>query len=152
MPYRAGPRLAAATLDGVIHLAHPRVNDPHVMTETFAQSGILTPAHPVSWITSAKLASASARAGVTPRSRYSIWSRFLSENNLLAELRKDQPTSSNGFGTLAEAGWSLQEPIHDLQASGVLIMARFAHRLALLSQPSPGDHLHLSIGEYVDYR
>lgn len=152
MPYRVGPCLAAATLDGVIHLAHPRVKDPHVMTETFAQSGILTPANPVSWITSAKLASASERAGVTPRSRYSIWSRFLSDKNLVAELRKGQPTSSNGFGTLAEAGWSLQEPIHDLQASGVLTMARFGNRLALLSQPSPGDHLHLSIGEYVDYR
>jgi hypothetical protein len=153
MPYRAGPCLAAATLDGVIHLTHPRVNNPQVMTETFAQSGIMTPANPVSWITAAQAAARALDAGLPPHWRYSIWSRFLNpvEASLVKEAEEKKATS-NGFGTLAQAGWSLQEPIHDVRVAGALTMTRFGNRLALLSQPKPGGNLHLSIGEYVNYR
>lgn len=148
LPYRAGPCLAAATLDGVIHLAHPRPKDPQVVTEAFALSGVMTPANPVSWITAAQAAKRSLRAGT--RSRYSIWSRFL--NPVDPNGPKQERTTSNGFGTLAEAGWSLQEPIHDVRTAEILAMARFGTRLALLSQPKPGGNLRLNVGEYVKYR
>jgi hypothetical protein len=40
---------AAATLDGVIHLAHSGVGQPQVQAERFSLSGTLTPAKPVSY-------------------------------------------------------------------------------------------------------
>jgi hypothetical protein len=150
LPYHAGPCLAAATLDGVIHLAHPRSNDHQVVTETFAQSGMMTPANPVSWITAARAALLSLRAGSPPRSRYSIWSRFLSSPELkaagkdLGAAAEKKPTC-NGFGTLAEAGWSLQEPIHDVQAEAeVKLAARvwLREQRKPVSEPRHGEYAH----------
>lgn len=64
----------------------------------------------------------------------------------------DDPETSNGYGTLIEAGWSLQEPIIKLSRPrpGVLAMARFGSKLALLFQPDGGGTLRLSVGGYGD--
>ncbi|MCP5046386.1 MAG: hypothetical protein GY940_04390, partial [bacterium] len=47
--YRGSGPFACATLDGVIHLAHPGPSNPLVLTETFSISGIMTPALKVSY-------------------------------------------------------------------------------------------------------
>ena len=41
--------MAAATLDGVIHLVHPGVSNPLLLTETFSISGIMTARLPISY-------------------------------------------------------------------------------------------------------
>jgi hypothetical protein len=114
-PYEGGTPLATATLDGVIHLAHPGGAGTHVLTETFSLSGIMTPANPVSY-------------------------------------GSDDTDTSNGYGTLAEAGWSLQKPISgvSIRQSGGLTMARFGSRLALLFQPPGRETLWISLGGYGD--
>ena len=111
-PYQAGQPLAAATLDGVIHLAHPGVGNPLVLTETFSLAGILTPKYPV--------------------------------------MDGPQDETCDGAGTLAQAGWSLQQSLNgtDHRASSGLVMARVGSQLALLSQPAEDGPLHLSLGEY----
>lgn len=48
-PYSGGTPLTAATLEGVLHLAHPNVSDSVVMSETFSLHGIMTPRRPVSY-------------------------------------------------------------------------------------------------------
>lgn len=47
--YQAGSPLAAATLEGVIHLAHPGVSNPLLLTEEFSISGLMTAEKPVSY-------------------------------------------------------------------------------------------------------
>ena len=110
---RNGMQDYAATLDGVIHLAHPGVTDPRVLTETFSLSGILTPAKPISYGSA-------------------------------------EPETSNGYGTLAEAGWSLQRPIRGVthHPAGGLAMARCGEQLALLFQPGAHGRLWMSLGSY----
>lgn len=103
-----GP-LAAATLDGVVHLAHGVPSRMEVMTERFSTSGVFTPQNPV--------------------------------NDQVA-------TASNGWGTMAEAGWSLQVPIPGIEYGNGLTMARFGEKIALLSQPSAGGVVTLSVGRY----
>jgi hypothetical protein len=111
-PYEAGAPLAVATLDGVVHLAHPGVDTPGVTTETFSLSGVLTPVNPVSYS------------------------------------QQDAPTSCNGYGTLAQAGWSRQVRIPRVKASGAMAMARFDERLALLFQHRAGGSLRMVLGGY----
>ena len=41
--------MVAATLDGVLHLAHQGLSNPLVLTETFSLSGLLTPLKPISY-------------------------------------------------------------------------------------------------------
>ena len=48
-PYSGGTPLTAATLEGVLHLAHPNVSDSTVMSETFSLHGIMTPKRRVSY-------------------------------------------------------------------------------------------------------
>lgn len=57
---------------------------------------------------------------------------------------------SNGYGTLAEAGWSRQHPILGLETEGgaAMAMACLAGKLVLLSQPQSGGALQLSVGSY----
>jgi hypothetical protein len=57
-------------------------------------------------------------------------------------------TASNGWGTLAEAGWSPQVPIEGVVAGGAMVMARFGSTIALLSQPSSGAGVKMSLGRY----
>lgn len=117
-PYRAGDALAAATLDGVLHLCHPSPASALVMEETLSLPGLMTPVAPVS------VASSSAA------------------------------TANDGFGTLAEAGWTRQVPIHGAEAAAgtPLAMAHVegpdASYLALLCQPRPGDLVQLWLGAY----
>ena len=111
-PYQAAPPFAVATLDGVVHLAHPGVRGPQVWAERFSLSGILTPKNPVSYATEAT-------------------------------------GTSNGFGTLAQAGWTIQLPIPGVANTGAMTMARFGSQLALLFQPSAGGVLRMSVGEYA---
>ncbi len=63
----------------------------------------------------------------------------------------DQTTGasgSNGWGTLAEAGWSLQVPIEGAVAGGAMVIARFGSNIALLSQSSSGGKVMMSLGRY----
>lgn len=65
--------------------------------------------------------------------------------------QKDSPTASNGFGTLAEAGWTRQSPLFGAGcgASGTLAMARAGDEILLLSQSAAGAPVQLRIGRYV---
>lgn len=58
-------------------------------------------------------------------------------------------TGSNGYGTLAQAGWTLQAPVARVANAGAMAMARFGDRVALLFQPSAGAGLQLATGGYV---
>jgi hypothetical protein len=113
-PYPAVAPLAAATLDGVIHLAHAAAGDTQVSAERFSMSGVLTALKTFSSNTSGT-------------------------------------GTSFGYGTLAEAGWTKQEPIAGVRndAGGAMTMARFGSQVALLFQPRKDGALHMSLGKYV---
>jgi hypothetical protein len=46
-PYETSGPTAIATLDGVMHLVHPGIGNPLLLTETFSISGVMTSAKPV---------------------------------------------------------------------------------------------------------
>jgi hypothetical protein len=48
-PYETSGPMAVATLDGVMHLVHPGISNPLLLTETFSLSGLMTPLKPVSY-------------------------------------------------------------------------------------------------------
>jgi Phosphoesterase family len=108
-----GP-LAAATMDGVLHLVHIGVSNTVLLTETLSIPGLLTPKNPIS---------------------YDL------------ELRA---THSNGFGTLAEASWTPQVPIHGSRcgAGAPLAMGRAGDQLLLLAGPPDGGAVELWVGQY----
>ena len=58
---------------------------------------------------------------------------------------------NNGFGTLAEAGWSKQSPIFDArcEAGGALAMGRAGSQVFLLYRARLGAGVQLLIGQYV---
>jgi hypothetical protein len=62
----------------------------------------------------------------------------------------DSATASNGFGTLAAAGWSRQAPIFDARCEpgGELAMARAGDEVLLLVRARPGVPAELRIGRY----
>lgn len=62
----------------------------------------------------------------------------------------DSASVSNGFGTLAEAGWSHQAPIFDVrcEAGGELALARAGAEILLLCRTRPGAPVELRIGRY----
>ncbi len=62
----------------------------------------------------------------------------------------DATTTSNGYGTLAEAGWGKQAPVGNLtqQPGGALALAARGSELDLLFQPQPGGPLQLCVGRY----
>ncbi len=62
----------------------------------------------------------------------------------------DSSTVSNGFGTLAEAGWSHVSPIFDArcEAGGELAIARAGAEILLLCRPRPGAPVELRSGRY----
>jgi hypothetical protein len=110
--YEAGSPLVAATLEGVLHVAHPGVNNPLVITEEFSIGGLLTAEKPVSY------------------------------------KKSDETTTSNGYGTLAEAGWSNQRPINGVynREGGAMAMARFGSEIALAFQPDAGRQIYICTG------
>ena len=63
----------------------------------------------------------------------------------------DSATASNGFGTLAEAGWSRQQPIFDAscQPGGAIAMGRAGDEILLLHRASAGAPAQLHAGRYV---
>ena len=60
-------------------------------------------------------------------------------------------TASNGFGTLAEAGWSKQSPLFDAecQSGGAIAMSRVGKEIVLLHRASPTAPVLLQVGRYV---
>src|SRR5450755_195885 len=63
LPYETSGPIAIATLDGVMHLVHPGVTNPLLLTETFSISGVMTPAKPVSYKSAEKDLAACAILG-----------------------------------------------------------------------------------------
>jgi hypothetical protein len=59
---------------------------------------------------------------------------------------------SNGFGTLAEAGWSRQSPIFGArcEAGGALAMARAGDEILLLCRARTGAAVDLHVGRYEE--
>jgi hypothetical protein len=114
-PYETSGPMAVATLHGVMHLVHPGVSNPLLLTETFSISGVMTPSKPVSYKSA------------------------------------DSVDASNGFGTLAEAGWSRQSPIFDARCEpgGALAMGRAGNQILLLYRAAAGSALQLHEGQYV---
>ena len=113
-PLLARGPLAAATMDGVLHLVHIGVSNTVLLTETLSFPGLLTPKNPISY-----------------------------DPNLRA-------TSSNGFGTLAEANWTSQVPIHGSRcgAGAPLAMGHAGDQLLLLAGPPDGGPVELWVGQY----
>jgi hypothetical protein len=58
---------------------------------------------------------------------------------------------NNGFGTLAEAGWSKQSPLFDTRCErgGALAMGRAGDQILLLYRAKPGSLVQLLVGQYV---
>jgi hypothetical protein len=112
--YQAGSPLVTATLDGVLHLAHPGVANSLVLSEEFSISGILTAEKPVSYNQS------------------------------------DETTTSNGYGTLAEAGWSQQRPLQGIfnYLGGAMTLACAETEIVLLFQTDAYGHISLCAGKY----
>ncbi|HEY4167723.1 MAG TPA: alkaline phosphatase family protein [Reyranella sp.] len=61
------------------------------------------------------------------------------------------PDVNNGFGTLAEAGWSKQSPIFEARcgAGGALAMGRAGRQILLLYRTGAGSPIWLHEGSYV---
>ena len=106
--------MAAATMEGVLHLIHIGVSNTVLLTETLSIPGLLTPKNPISY---------------NPKLR---------------------ATSSNGFGTLAEASWTPQVPIHGSRCGpgAPLAMGRAGDQLLLLAGPPDGGPVELWVGKY----
>lgn len=111
IPYLGSGPLTAATLDGVLHLAHPGVNNDLMLTEEFSIHGVMTPELPISY---------------DP---------------------KETNTTNTGYGTLAEAGWSVQKPINGAFVSNVSTMATVDGEVILLYDNEDG-HLDMVRGGY----
>ena len=62
----------------------------------------------------------------------------------------DSASASNGFGTLAEAGWSKQSPMFGAHcgASGALAMGRAGDEILLLSRSAAGAPVEMRVGRY----
>jgi hypothetical protein len=118
-PLGARGPLAAATMDGVLHLVHIGVSNTVLLTETLSIPGLLTPKNRISY---------------DPKLR---------------------ATSSNGFGTLAEANWTAHAPIHGSRCGpgAPLAMGRAGGQLLLLAGPPDGEPVELWVGQYFrDHR
>lgn len=63
----------------------------------------------------------------------------------------DSAEASNGFGTLAEAGWTRETPVFDTQChqDGALAMARAGDELFILHRPNSGAPVLLKSGSYT---
>jgi hypothetical protein len=113
-PLLARGPLAAATLEGVLHLVHIGVSNTVLLTETLSIPGLLTPQNPISYDPQLKA------------------------------------TSSNGFGTLAEASWTAQAPIQGSRCgpNAPLAMGHAGDQLLLLAGPADGGRVELWVGQY----
>jgi hypothetical protein len=75
---------------------------------------------------------------------------LLTPKNPISYDPKLRATSSNGFGTLAEASWTPQVPIHGSRcgAGAPLAMGRAGDQLFLLAGPPDGGPVELWVGRY----
>ena len=80
---------------------------------------------------------------------FSISGTLTPENPVSYDPAKND-TTSNGYGTLAEAGWTRSTPVADISrhADSALAIAHFDNALWLLFQPLDSDHIHLCRGAY----
>jgi phosphoesterase family protein/uncharacterized protein DUF11 len=62
--------------------------------------------------------------------------------------KSDSAGISNGYGTLAEAGWTRQLPIAGVRNGGAMAMGRCEEQLALVFQPAAGGAVQMSLGAY----
>ncbi len=78
-------------------------------------------------------------------------SGILTPKNPVSYGSTDEDPTSNGYGTLAQAGWSQQRAIDDAYChpAGGLAIARVGSRLALLFQPEDDGRLYMVVGEYA---
>ncbi|MFT4554025.1 MAG: hypothetical protein ACI9S8_002670 [Chlamydiales bacterium] len=61
----------------------------------------------------------------------------------------DQNTTSNGYGTVAEAGWSVQTPIKAISNKGDLAIARYKNSLITAFQGNDKGQICLCKGSYT---
>lgn len=63
---------------------------------------------------------------------------------------KGAQSSSDGWGTLAEAGWTIQQQLGSAMnaPNGVMAMASFGKWVMLLFQPEAGDSVRMNLGWY----
>ena len=63
----------------------------------------------------------------------------------------DEKTTSNGYGTLAQAGWSKQKPINGVfkQPDDAIAMAEFDSQIVLLFQPDGEREIQMCVGQYI---
>lgn len=64
--------------------------------------------------------------------------------------RSDSADHSNGFGTLAEAGWSKQKPLwgHHVHEEGALSLCRFGHQLLMFYRRQETGTVQMVTGHY----
>jgi hypothetical protein len=112
--YQSEGQLAAATLDGVLHLFHNAPNSQQLLSANFSIPGVLTSQLPVSYDP--------AKAD----------------------------TTSNGYGTMAEAGWSEQQPLNNAhrQPDTPLCAARYRDQLWCFYQSSQDQQLRAHVATY----
>jgi len=110
-PYKASGPLACATLDGLLHLAHPGVGNNLMLTEEFSIHGTMTPKTAISYDPA------------------------------------DNTTTNTGYGTLAQAGWSVQTPINGAFVSKASSMCAVDGEIILLYDNEEG-YLDLVRGGY----
>ncbi|MFT4554187.1 MAG: hypothetical protein ACI9S8_002833 [Chlamydiales bacterium] len=61
----------------------------------------------------------------------------------------DETSTSNGYGTLAEAGWSTQPPLNTAYTRGNLEMAKFGSSIVLAYQADSSGTIQICRGQYV---
>ncbi len=63
--------------------------------------------------------------------------------------KSDQTTTNNGYGTLAQAGWSRQTPINGVYNPGSsMTMACLGSKVILLFQPKTSGDIQMCVGKY----
>ena len=75
----------------------------------------------------------------------------LTPSNDISYIREGALMNSDGFGTLAEAGWSKLTPISEVccESGGALAMGRAGNQILLLCREQAGSALQLYEGRYV---
>ncbi len=155
--YRARGPLAAATLDGVLHLVFGGIENPLLFTATFSLAGLMTPLRPVSTRPSNSHATdTDHEQPLTPASLHGTGHGHQSRGKGGPAEGGGKgvalPTSSNGYGTPAEAGWGRPAPMHGAfcPPGGAVAMGAWERALAVLFQPEAGGPVRLALGRHEE--